>query len=198
MLHSSSTLMQASPQRLPTVQTGPLSGPAARSVLVARSRIIEPSASGVKGTWTGRSWDDGDKITPESTDDQIIMLVRGETPITITCWGVDESDERYRRRVRQAVTDLVVAWTDREWERFASCCSTVRALAEESDAGVAFQAKVAETSAAEAIKNARLGNKQTALSHADHAATAERMFGDAPTWGPFADAVRAWSEHEAE
>jgi hypothetical protein len=61
---------------------------------------------------------------------------------------------------------------------------------------VAAQAAIAETSAAEAMRSVRAGERNSALNHADHAARTERAFGDAPTWGPFADAVRAWSEHE--
>lgn len=159
---------------------------------------VESTYTAAAGTWTGRSWDDGDKVIPESTDDQIAVLVRGNEPVAITCWGVDESDERYRRRVRQAITDLVVAWNANDTDSFSRACDRLRQLAEESDAGVAAQAKLAEGSAAEAIKSARAGLKQTALSHADHAAAAERAFGDAPTWAPFAEAVRAWSEHEVE
>ena len=160
---------------------------------------VERAYATAAGTWTGRSWDDGDKITPESTDDQIAaMLTRGED-IAITCWGIDESDEAYRRRARAALETLNLLWQREDCDdEFSAACDALRSLAQESDDGVAFQAHVAEQSAAEAVKNARLGNKQTALSHADHAAAAERMFGDAPTWGPFAEAVRAWSEHEAE
>jgi hypothetical protein len=159
---------------------------------------VERAYEAAKGQWTGRSWDDGDKVTPETTNGQIAALLASGEPVAVTCWGVDESNERYRRQVRRALELLQAAWADDPagaGDVFASVCDTLRALAAESDAAVTFQAHVAETSAAEALSNARRGFKHTALVHAEHAATAERQFGDAPTWGPFCDAVRAWSEH---
>lgn len=147
-----------------------------------------------KGTWTGREWHDGDKVTPESTDEQIAeMSARGE--LAVTCWGIDDGAE-WHRKVRDAIAQAVAA--DDDEEVFAFACTCLRELAEESDAGVAKQAKQAENAGAKAMKYARAGQRQEAYVLAWEAARIERQYGDAPTWGPFAEAVRAWSEHEAE
>lgn len=159
---------------------------------------VEKVYEEAKGTWTGREWFDGDKVTPESTDEQIAeLLTRGED-IAITCWGIDPSDEVYRRRAQTALETLNLLWQREDCdEEFAAACNALRQLAEESDAGVAEQAKIAENAARKAMEYARAGERQNGYVLAWEAARIERQYGDAPTWGPFAEAVRAWSEHEA-
>ena len=160
---------------------------------------VESAYEAAKGQWTGRTWDDGNKVTPESTDDQIAAMLTREDDIKVTCWGADESDNAWHSRVRAAVADLTAMWNrDELGERFYKTMETLRELAAESDAGVAERARMAETDATEAIREARAGNKHSALVHAEHAAKVEREFGDAPTWGPFCEAMRAYYEHDSE
>lgn len=71
---------------------------------------VESAYEAAKGTWTGRTWDDGDKITPESTDDAIAGILARGNSIGVTCWGADESGENYRRRVKIAIANLEATW----------------------------------------------------------------------------------------
>lgn len=179
-----------------TVETARIVAAAEDARLLAE---VERTYAAAKGTWTGRSWDDGDKVTPETTDDQIAgMLGRGDV-IEVTCWGVDESSG-WRSKVRHEVRTLQRLWAQIEVcdDTFAVVCEDLRALAKESDAGVAKQAALAESTARAALRAVKLGDKSEALQLAEEAARIERQYGDAPTWGPFAEAVRAWNEHEAE
>ena len=161
---------------------------------------VERTYEAAKGTWTGRTWDDGDKVTPDSADDQIAgMLTNGED-MKVTCWGIDHSEGNWDSRVRAEIKALRRLWAQSSVcdDSFSVVCDALRELASESDAGVAKQAKLAENAALKAMEYVRAGERQNAYVLAWDAARIERQYGDAPTWGPFAEAVRAWSEHEAE
>jgi hypothetical protein len=159
---------------------------------------VERLYEAAKGQWTGRSWDDGDKVTPESTDEQIEDLNIREG-LRVTCWGVDESTregQAWLRRVHNAVIAVEEWREEHNGADLTEAYEKLRELAAESDASVAAQAAIAETSASEALANARRGFKHTGAG--PRRARRQRpsaQFGDAPTWGPFCDAVRAWSEH---
>jgi len=157
---------------------------------------ISTAYEAAKGAWTGRSWDDGDKITPDTTNDQIAGMLRRGDDIAVTCWGIEESDDSFRRRVRRAVDEVQLQ--EGNEDEFAAACDTLRELAEESDAGVAEQAQLAEKSARLAMDAVKAGERQDAYVYAWEAARIERQYGDAPTWGPFADAVKVWSESDDE
>lgn len=67
-----------------------------------------------------------------------------------------------------------LAAQDEGSEDFSKSCDALRELAEESDVGVAKQARMAEDAAAHAVVAARDGNKSEALQLAEQAAAIER------------------------
>lgn len=164
---------------------------------------ITSAYEAAKGAWIGRSWDDGDKVTPETTDEQIHkMLVEvGPYDIKVTCWGIDESThegQKWAKAIQITLDELAKLNEEDNGADFHEVFDDLRYYAGKSDAGVAAQAALAEKSARVAMDAVRAGEKQNAYVLAWEAARIERQYGDAPTWGPFADAVRAWSEAEGE
>lgn len=143
---------------------------------------VEQAYAAATGQWTGRTWDDGDRLTPEMSDEQIARYLdrcegEDETP-RITSWG--HTTQAWRRGAAAAIAE-------RDFAR-------IRELAQQSDDGVAAEAQRAEDAAARAIAAARIGDWSTALRSSAEAAALERQFGDTPTWGPFATAVEAAAE----
>lgn len=164
----------------------------AEAVAEEQAAAVEASYAAASGAWTGRSWDDGDKVTPNSTDEQIRSMLANGDRIDVTCWGIVDGS-RWHGRVSRSLADLQLSW-ELEAPDFSERCERLRQLAAESDAGVAEQARLAEDAALNAMLAARTGDRSTALLLAEEAAKVERQYGDAPTWGPFLDAMRTWSE----
>lgn len=173
----------------------------ARLVAEAATAAREAFARG-RGTWTGRTWDDPGRVTPELTDEQIAEMAVRRGLVTVTSWGIpdDGSDrsQRWRRlesaasvRLTGALVDLgEVAAQDDEVVR--RVCSELRALAAESDSAVALDASSAEGFAALAIERLEAGDTREATDAAAAALAIERAYGDTPAWGPLAEAIAGW------
>lgn len=175
-------------------------------------------------TWTGRDWDDGGTVvTPKTSDEVIVDMLRRDGEVRVTSWGIPEDAchpvaERWHRDVRwhqqrlaEHVTSAGEALTFTDCGRVVSVdgvppasadavasvaqvCDCLRALAQRSDDRVAEHAANALRSARAAVECARAGDVPGAVEAAHEAARIERAYGDDPTWGPLVLLVERWAE----
>lgn len=162
---------------------------------------VEAAYERAAGKWTGRCWDDGDRVEPGDSDEQIVRLwERSDGEMRVTQWGIPDDGSHgsqvWKRREAATLREFGRAFEEGNGVLLASACNDLRALARESDDGVARRAAIAEDMAAIALGLAREGDLFRAVEHARDTARIEREFGDAPTWGPFEAAVRALAEVE--
>jgi len=165
----------------------------------ARADVRVAYARG-RGQWTGREWNDSDRVCPHWTDKQIIRAYRqNEGRLAVTAWGISDDGsyaaQQWHSVVRTALAALAAGVKGPPGLPLVEeACRTLRALAEVSDMGVKAKATEAEEAAADALRAVLAGEVDEALEQAERAAAIERAFGDDPTWGPLLAAVRRWAD----
>jgi|LakMenEpi03Aug12_release.lakeMendotaPanAssembly.Ray.scaffolds.fasta_scaffold02744_33 hypothetical protein len=145
---------------------------------IERVRAAHAAAT---GSFDGPSWDvlkDLRVLDDDATDAHWDQTQ--EDGVTSYFAAGDEASDRYQRH-RARLADAIA---DRDVE-------TLRELADEEVGDIEAKAEEAEEAAREAINAAWRGAWDDAVKAARQAAAIERIYGDAPTWGPFEAAVKA-------
>lgn len=208
------------PDDVETINVGPL---LARAIAAGKPpvgwRITDDGVAelGVDEVETARlaaeAHDGGTVVTPKTSDEVIVDMLRRDGEVRVTSWGIPEDAchpvaERWHRDVRwhqqrlaEYVTGAGEALTFIDCGRAVSVdgvplasaeavagvtqvCDCLRALAQRSDDRVAEHAANALRSARAAVECARAGDVPGAVEAAHEAARIERAYGDDPTWGP--------------
>lgn len=142
-----------------------------------KPNAVEEAFARASGSWTGWDWAQDFAATAEGGQDVVVVLDGGEDFAAVISKSV-------ARQVEDVAARADVA------ERLLRM---VRAYA----ARVSTDAKDAQQAGEDALAEYRAGRLSRALEQARIAASTERTYGDAPTWGPLEVALRM-AQEEAE